>query len=283
MKIALASGKGGTGKTMVAGNLAEVLYRQREVVLADCDVEEPNLHLFFPAQAETEPVTIPVPRFDESLCTRCGKCADACRFGAVTVLPSRILFLPPLCHACGGCLLACPEGAVTEGERRVGEVRVSRPGEHLRLVSGFLDSGEIHAPRVVRAVKEWAGDAPLVILDAPPGIACPVIETLEGCDACLLVTESTPFGLHDLALAAELAGYLHIPVGIVINRSDGADDGIRAYAQEKGLPVLLTIPFDRRIAEVQNRGKLICREIPGWEGTFADLFARAEALAGERR
>jgi MinD superfamily P-loop ATPase len=279
MKIAVASGKGGTGKTMVAGNLATVLSRHREVVLADCDVEEPNLHLFFPAPGEAEPVTIPVPWFDETLCTRCGKCAEACRFGAVTVLKDRILFLPSLCHACGGCLLACPEGAVSEGERRVGEIRVSHPNERLRLVSGFLDPGEIHAPRVVRAVKERAGDDPLVILDAPPGISCPVIETLEGCDACLLVTESTPFGLHDLALAAELAAYLGVPAGVVINRSDGADEGIRAFAQEKELPILLTIPFDRRIAEVQSRGGLICNEIPGWEGTFSDLAVRVETVA----
>ena len=277
MKIAIASGKGGTGKSTVAANLAWALARSRDVALVDCDVEEPNLHLFFPAPATEMPVTTPVPEIDAERCTLCGECGKFCRFGALAVLKDSVLTFPHLCHSCGGCTLVCPQGAVREVPRTIGRVTCSRPLPRLVLISGILNEGEVQAPAVIRAAKTLAEGHPLTLYDASPGIACPVIETLEGSDACILVTESTPFGLHDLRLAVEVAETLGISAGVVINRSDGQDEETVAFCREHGLPVLMTIPFSREIAAVQNRGGLISRDIPGWEERFAGLF---EAVPG---
>jgi MinD superfamily P-loop ATPase len=283
MKIAVASGKGGTGKTMVAANLAFTLSLERDTTLVDCDVEEPNLHLFFPAEATSHEVTVTIPVIDGETCDRCGKCGEACQYGALTVLKDRVLFFPELCHSCGGCTLACPQGAIREGQRRIGQVTTAHPSPRLTLVTGILDEGNPMATPVIRAAKETAAGKDLVILDASPGTACPVIETLDGCDIVILVTESTPFGLHDLGLAAEVVGVLGIPAGVVINRSDGDDSKTREFSEGHGLPVLMTIPFDRGIAGIQNRGKLLCAEIPGWQRDFAGLFGRCEELAGGTR
>ena len=282
MKITIASGKGGTGKSTVAANLAYTLARSREVVLVDCDVEEPNLHLFFPAPAVDVPVTTPVPEIDPARCTFCGECGKFCRFGALSVLKDRVLIFPELCHSCGGCVLVCPQGAVREVPRTVGRVACSRPLPRLTLISGVLNEGEVQAPAVIRAAKVLAEGHPLTLYDASPGIACPVIETLEGSDVCVLVTESTPFGLHDLRLAAEVAERVGIPAGVVINRSDGEDAATVAFCRERGLPILMTIPFSREIAAVQNRGGLISRDLPGWEEQFTDLFDEIVRNAGVR-
>ena len=273
MKIAIASGKGGTGKSTVAANLAWALASSRDVVLVDCDVEEPNLHLFFPAQAVDLPVTTPVPEIDPARCTLCGECGKFCRFGALAVVKDCVLTFPHLCHSCGGCTLVCPQGAIREVLRTIGRVACSKPLPRLVLISGILNEGEVQAPAVIRAAKMFAEGHPLILYDASPGIACPVIETLEGSDYCLLVTESTPFGLHDLRLAAEVAETLDIPAGVVINRSDGEDEETVAFCREHDLPILMTIPFSREIAAIQNRGGLITRDLPGWEERFVDLFA----------
>ena len=280
MKIAIASGKGGTGKSTVAANLACTLSRSREVALVDCDVEEPNLHLFFLAPAVDVPVTTPVPEIDLGSCTFCGECGKFCRFGALSVLKDRVLVFPELCHSCGGCVLVCPQGAVREVPRTVGRVACSRPLPALTLISGVLNEGEVQAPTVIKAAKMLAEGHPLILYDASPGIACPVIETLEGSDVCVLVTESTPFGLHDLRLAAEVAERVGIGAGVVINRSDGQDEATLGFCRERGLPILMTIPFSREIAAVQNRGGLICRDLPGWEERFADLFGEIVKIAG---
>ena len=204
MKIAIASGKGGTGKTMVAANLAFTLSRDGQVTLVDCDVEEPNLHLFFPAPAVITEVTLPVPVIDENTCQHCGLCGEFCQYGAITVLPTRVLFFPELCHSCGGCMLVCPNDAIHEEPKRIGTVAVSTPLPRLKLISGMLDTGNPHAVPVIRAAKKLAVGDPLVICDSAPGTSCPVVETLDGCDCCILVTESTPFGLHDLRLAVDV-------------------------------------------------------------------------------
>ncbi|HOD86600.1 MAG TPA: ATP-binding protein, partial [Methanoculleus sp.] len=261
----------------VAANLGFTLALSREVALVDCDVEEPNLHLFFPAQALTAPVTTPVPEIDPDRCTLCGECGKFCRFGALSVLKDRVLVFPELCHSCGGCTLVCPQGAIEEIPRTIGRVACSSPIPRLTLVSGVLNEGEVQAPAVIRAAKALSKAHPLTIYDASPGTACPVIETIDGSDACILVTESTPFGLHDLRLAAEVAEKMGIPAGVVINRSDGRDEETLAFCRERGLPVLMTIPFSREIAAVQNRGGLICRDLPGWEERFLALF---DGIAG---
>lgn len=277
MKIAIASGKGGTGKSTVAANLACILSRSRDVVLVDCDVEEPNLHLFFPAEATDLPVTAPVPEIDPAKCNLCGECGKFCRFGALAVVKDCVLTFPYLCHSCGGCSLVCPQGAIREVPRTIGRVTTSRPFPRLTLVSGILNEGEVLAPPVIKAAKALAEGHPFILYDASPGIACPVIETLEGSDYCILVTESTPFGLHDLRLAAGVAETLGIPAGVVINRSDGKDEETVAFSREHGLPILMTIPFSREIAAVTSRGGLIATLLPGWGERFTDL---ADAIPG---
>ncbi len=282
MKLAIASGKGGTGKSMVAANLAYTLSRSGPVTLVDCDVEEPNLHLFFPAQEMTREVTVPVPVVNETTCQHCGQCSDFCQYGALTVLPERVLFFPELCHSCGGCMLVCPNEAIHEEQKRIGTISTSTPCPGLKLVSGTLDMGDPHAAPVIREAKMEAAGENLVIYDASPGTSCPVVETLDGCDACVLVTESTPFGLHDLHLAVLVARQLHVPAGVLINRSDGNDQALLEYCAGNNLHVMMRIPFDREIASIQSRGDLLCRVHPKWQESFAELYQKCIALAGER-
>lgn len=278
MRVVVASGKGGTGKTTVAANLVFTLAQSRGVVGVDCDVEGPNLHLSFPSASREVPARVTVPAFDSDRCTLCGECGRFCRFGAISVLPTGVFFLPDLCHGCEGCRYVCPEHAIRNQSRTIGTVRCARPSPFLTLIGGELDVGEIREAAVVRYAKQLAAGAPLVICDAAPGIGCAVIEAMRGADVCLLVTESTPFGAHDLALATEVVRQLEIPAGVVINRSDGADRPIREACRELDLPVLMTIPFDREIAAIQNRGGLIAREFEGWRSRFAALFLEASAL-----
>jgi MinD superfamily P-loop ATPase len=280
MKIAVASGKGGTGKSMVAANLAFTLAWTGQVTLVDCDVEEPNLHLFFPAAATITDVTVPVPVIDETACNHCGKCGEICQYGALTVLESRVLFFPELCHSCGGCTLVCPNNAIREKPKRIGTLSTSAPQPGLKLVSGTLDTGSPHAVPVIRAAKKQAAEDPVVIIDTAPGTSCPVVEALDGCDACILVTESTPFGLHDLQLAVDVAARLGVPAGIVINRSDGEDQETLRFCTDHDLEVMMTIPFDREIAAIQNRGDLLCRVRPEWQQAFCALFVKCRSLAG---
>jgi len=281
MKLAVASGKGGTGKSMIAANLAFTLSRTEPVSFVDCDVEEPNLHLFFPGQGTPRDVTVPVPVIDDSLCDRCGKCGDFCQYGAITVLPNRVLFFAELCHSCGGCTLVCPKKAIREEQKRIGTVSLSLPLPFLDLFTGTLDTGSPHAVPVIREAKKQAaaGDS-IMIIDTAPGTSCPVVEALEGCDACILVTESTPFGLHDLQLAADVTARLGIPAGIVINRSDGNDEEILRFCTDHDLDVMMTIPFSREIAAIQSRGDLLCRARPEWQKDFMGLWVKCRALAG---
>jgi MinD superfamily P-loop ATPase len=280
MKIAVASGKGGTGKSMVAANLAYMLAWTGQVTLVDCDVEEPNLHLFFPASATITDVTVPVPVVDEKVCNRCGKCGEFCQYGALTVLESRILFFSELCHSCGGCTLVCPNDAIHEEPKRIGTLSTSAPQPGLKLISGTLDTGSPHAVPVIRAAKKHAARDQLVIIDTAPGTSCPVVEALDGCDTCILVTESTPFGLHDLQLAADVATRLGVPAGIVINRSDGKDEDTIRFCIDHDLEILMTIPFDREIAAIQSRGDLLCQVRPEWQKDFCALFIKCKTLAG---
>ena len=282
MQIAVASGKGGTGKTTVAVNLALVLSASRQVTLADCDVEEPNLHLFFSGPAEEEEVTIPVPEIETNTCTLCGKCGQFCRYGALIVLKDRVLQYPQLCHSCGGCSMVCPVGSISERPEVAGVIHVSDPEPSLHLISGTLREGSIHTPAVIKAVRKKLYPEELVLLDAPPGTACAAMETLEGCDFCLLVTEPTPFGLHDLTLICQLAKLYHIPVGVVINRSDNQDNAVEHFCNEHTIPVLMRIPFDREIALKQGSGRIISKEDPVWWKRFSQLGAECLTLAGAR-
>jgi MinD superfamily P-loop ATPase len=237
MIISIASGKGGTGKTTVATNLA--LSVGPNVQLLDCDVEEPNAHLFIhPDIRESKPVFTPVPEIDEEKCTLCRKCADICRFRAIIIVGETALTFPELCHSCGGCMEVCPEKAITETGRELGVVETGRRNG-LGFVHGRLRVGEAMSPPLIRKVRASAGPEDLTIIDAPPGTSCPVIAAMKGTDFVLMVTEPTPFGLHDLKLAVEAVKLLGIPCGLVINRSDVGDERVKEYAEKENLPILM--------------------------------------------
>ncbi|MFO7963688.1 MAG: ATP-binding protein [Desulfobacterales bacterium] len=270
MKISIASGKGGTGKTTIAVNLAVSI--PEDVQLLDCDVEEPNCHLFLDLETETcEKVFAPVPHIDLDKCTFCRKCADICRFKAIAVLEKTVLTFPELCHSCGGCMAVCPENAVTEVGRELGELETGK-FNHSSFAHGRLRVGEAMAPPLIKKVKSFIRTEAVNIIDAPPGTSCPVITTIKDTDFVLMVTEPTPFGLHDLKLALGAVRLLGIPHGLVINRAGMGDERVEAYAREENLPILMQIPFDRRIAETYSRGKLIVEEMPEWKERFTALF-----------
>jgi MinD superfamily P-loop ATPase len=275
MIISVASGKGGTGKTTIATNLAVSL--GPGVRLLDCDVEEPNAHLFLkPEIRHVESVTTPVPEVDNQKCTLCRKCAEICQYKAIVVLGANVLTFSEMCHSCGGCMRVCPEGAIHETGRELGVVeRGSRNG--LEFVHGRLRVGEAMSPPLIRKVREYMRPDGVTIIDAPPGTSCPVIAAMKGADFVLLVTEPTPFGLHDLKLAVGAVRVLDIPCGLVINRADMGDDLVRAYAEEENLPILLEIPFDRRIAEAYSRGEMVVDVLPEWKERFSGLYRQIEA------
>jgi len=278
MIISIASGKGGTGKTTVATNLAVSL--ESDVQILDCDVEEPNAHLFIqPTFEESKTITTPVPEVDMDKCTLCGKCGEICQFKAIVVIAETVLPFPELCHSCGGCMEVCPEKAIRETGRELGLIeRGNKNG--LEFVHGKLRIGEAMSPPLIRKVREYTRPDMLTIIDAPPGTSCPVIASMKDADFILLVTEPTPFGLHDLELAVEAVKILGIPHGLVINRSDMGDDKVMAYAEQENLPILMEIPFDRRIAEAYSRGEMIVEVIPEWKDRFSELYLRIEKIVG---
>ena len=278
MIISVASGKGGTGKTTVSTNLAISL--DTDVRFLDCDVEEPNAHLFLqPIIDDVETVTTPVPVVDEDKCNLCEKCGEICQFKAIVVIGETVLPFQELCHSCGGCMEVCPEKAITETGRKLGIVeRGHRNG--LEFVHGKLRVGEAMSPPLIRKVRSFQQPDRLTIIDAPPGTSCPVIAAMKGADFVLMVTEPTPFGLHDLKLAVGAVQILGIPCGLVINSSDIGDDRVRVYAEQEKIPILMEIPFDRKIAEAYSRGELLVEVMPEWKERFAALYQRIEEIAG---
>jgi len=275
--ISIASGKGGTGKTTVATNLAKAI--GRNVQLLDCDVEEPNAHLFLnPVFSETDTIFTPVPEIDKEKCSLCGKCGEICRYKAIVVVNDIILTFPELCHSCGGCMEVCPEKAITEKGRALGIIQKGR-SNGIDFIHGKLRVGEAMSPPLIRKVRGCTDPDKLTIIDAPPGTSCPVITSMKNTDFVLLVTEPTPFGLHDLELAVGAVKMLDIPCGLVINRSDMGDDRVVAYAQREKLPVLMEIPFDRGIAEAYSRGEMMIDAIPAWKEKFLKLIDDIKALA----
>jgi MinD superfamily P-loop ATPase len=282
MIVSVASGKGGTGKTLVSTSLACSLKERQPVRLLDCDVEEPNDHIFLkPVISRRETVYIPVPRVDEAKCTHCGLCAKVCAYNALAVIPDRVMVFPELCHGCGACSYLCPEKAISEEGREVGVVEQGDAGG-IDFVHGKLNVGEAMATPVIRKVKEYAGDDRLVIIDVPPGTSCPVVEAVGGSDFCLLVTEPTPFGLNDLVLAVETVRELGIPLGVVLNRAGGTYKEVEKYCRRERIPVLLTIPLDTGIARLYSKGVTLAEGMPDTQETFISLWDKIREILDER-
>ena len=275
--LAIASGKGGTGKTLVATNVAAIEAASGSVVLADCDVEAPNAHLFLAGRrASITEVSVPLAVVDPDACTACGTCSHTCAFGAVRVLGQRAVVFDELCHGCGACSFACPSSAISEKDVRVGEVRMSETTSYpgLTLITGVMDVGQTKAPEVIRATRSEAREsaAGLTIVDAPPGVSCSTVASIRGADAVLLVTEPTVFGLHDLRLAVELTFALGLPVGVLVNRSGTGATDIERYCDEWDVPVVGHLPFERSIAEAYARGELVAQthpQVAEWLGYVA--------------
>jgi MinD superfamily P-loop ATPase len=282
MIISIASGKGGTGKTTLAVNLALSLPKET-VQLIDCDVEEPNSHIFLsPSIHQVTSVGISVPRIDESKCTYCGKCAQVCEYHAIAVILKNVLVFDELCHGCGACSYLCPEKAIFEVEREIGIIQEGS-ANGISFINGILNIGEPMASPIIRKTKERIQKNKAAILDAPPGTACPVIETVKGSDFCMLVTEPTPFGLNDLELAVGMLEKLGIPKGVVINKADIGDRGIWDYCKSKNIPILMEIPMDRGIAESYSRGIPFVIENSSYISQFQELFEKVEKLHESNR
>ena len=282
MIVSVASGKGGTGKTLVATSLALSLKDRERVQLLDCDVEEPDVHIFLrPVITRSEAVYIQVPEVDEKKCTYCGKCAEVCAYHAIAVLGKHVLVFPELCHGCGACSYLCPEKAISEVGKEIGVVE-SGQSDGVDFVHGKLAVGEAMAPPIIRKVKAQANSDGTVIIDVPPGTSCPVVESIKDSDFCLLVTEPTPFGLNDLVLAVELVKELKIPCGVVINRAGVGDRKVEEYCTKENIPVLLTIPMDTDIARIYSRGITLVEGMTQWKESFLELFDRVQEIAHER-
>ena len=276
MIITIASGKGGTGKTTVATSLAASL--EDRINLIDCDVEEPNVHIFLkPDFTSSEIVNTMVPAVDMSRCNLCGACEEICQFSAITLVGKKIMTFPEMCHSCKGCVMVCPEDAVKESHRELGEIVRGSIGQ-IELYYGNLRVGEAMSPPLIEKVKENAVKTGTNIIDAPPGTSCPVIAALKGSDFVLLVTEPTPFGLNDLVLAVEAVRILDIPFGIVINRSDIGDDRTKKYAEKEAIPVMMEIPHRREIAEAYSKGIMMIDIIPAMRKSFKSLYSNIKEI-----
>lgn len=279
MRIAVASSKGGTGKTTVATSLALALEAAGSVEFLDCDVEEPNAHLFLkPEIIERTPIHLPVPQIDESRCTACGKCAEVCVFNAIAAIKDTVMVFPELCHGCTACWVLCPEDAILHGRREIG-VLERGPAGTMAFRHGWLRIGEAMSPPLIRAVKENTGAADFSLLDAPPGTSCPVVETVRDADVVLLVTEPTPFGLNDLVLAADMVAALGRPSAVVVNRAGIGDGAVAEFCASRGLPLLFEIPFDRRIAEAYSRGEPLVTAFPNYRERFEELGVALRRMA----
>jgi len=276
MKIAIGSGKGGTGKTTVAVALA--LAATDPVQYLDCDVEEPNGHIFMkPDLKERTPVHVPVPSVDSVLCTGCGACSQICQFNAIISLSGAAMVFPELCHGCGGCSLVCPTGAISEVDYEIGCVETGCAGA-VAFTQGSLSVGRAMSPPVIRAVKRHAKQDLLTIIDCPPGTSCPFIASIKGADVALLVTEPTPFGLHDLTLAVDTVRQLNIPFGVMINRVEARENNVTAYCEAQGIEVLMQIPQQRRVAVAYSRGHSLLTAAPELKIEFRRVLERVSTM-----
>ena len=271
MIISVASGKGGTGKTTVSTSLA-LSIEEDNIQFVDCDVEEPNSFIFLkPENVEKIEATVLVPEIDKNKCTFCGLCQEVCEYNALVVLKDNVMVLPELCHSCGGCSLLCPEKAISEVDRGIGVIEHGRK-ENIEIVYGRLNIGEAMPVPLIKMVKKYIKKENTVIIDAPPGTSCPVIEAVKDSDYCILVTEPTPFGLNDLKLAVGVMRELNKPFGIIINRFGIGDKGIEQYCSEEDIPILLKIPFEREIAVGYSKGIPLVELNPKYKEEFRKIY-----------
>jgi MinD superfamily P-loop ATPase len=277
MRIVVASGKGGTGKTTIATSLALVAAERASVRFMDCDVEAPNAGLFLdPVLATRKEVGILIPKVDENICTYCGKCAEVCQFHAIAVIGKKSLVFPELCHGCGSCTLVCPENAISEHLDVMGVLESGPAANNIDFAQGVMNVGEPMAVPIIRELKKWKsnGNNKIEVRDAPPGASCPVVETIRGADFVLLVTEPTPFGLHDLKQVAEIARELGLPTGVIINRAGIGDNAVQEYCDESGIPILMRIPMDRKIAEGIAQGNALVEIKPELDLAFSEMLGQ---------
>ncbi|WP_372808837.1 ATP-binding protein [Pontiella sp.] len=281
MKLAIASGKGGTGKTTLSCAIA--LAQTEPVCLLDCDVEEPNSHFFIQPEIErTEAVFSLVPKVDETKCTGCGECGRVCQFSAIISLGKKTMVFNELCHSCGACARICPTHAIEEVRKPIGSLEIGRKAG-VRFVSGRMDVGVAMSPPVIRATLKHAVETELTLVDCPPGTSCPFVTAVKGCDAVLLVTEPTPFGLHDLVLAIETIRELGLPFTVVVNRANGEQNRISDYCAAENIPLLLQIPEDRRVAEAYSRGQALTTAMPELKTALASIPQQMKDLTEGRK
>lgn len=270
MIISIASGKGGTGKTTVAVNLALAI--ENGIQLLDCDAEEPNAHIFIrPKITEKKSVFVPMPEVDREKCNLCSKCAQICAYNAIAVVKGKLLIFPELCHGCGACSYLCPQKAIREVNKEIGYLEIGNKNE-LDFVHGKLNIGEILVTFIIKEIKKHKTQKKTVVIDCPPGTSCPMITAVKDSDYCILVTEPTPFGLNDLVLAVEVLRKLDIPFGVVINRSDLGNKNVENYCQKEDIRILAKIPFSKEIAVAYSKGVTIVDSLPSYKQLFQEMF-----------
>jgi len=281
MIISVASGKGGTGKTTISTSLA-LSIEEEPVQFIDCDVEEPNSFIFLkPDNLKKKSATVLVPEIDKNKCTFCGLCQEICEYNALVVLKDNVLVLPELCHSCGGCSLLCPEKAISEVDREIGTIEMGKRN-NIEIVYGRLNIGEAMPVPLVKMVKKYIQKTNTVVIDAPPGTSCPVIEAVKDSDYCILVTEPTPFGLNDLKLAVGIMRELNKPFGVIINRHGMGDSGVEEYCREENIEILLKVPFEKEIAVAYSNGIPLVELYPDYKKKFKNILNMITNIVEER-
>jgi MinD superfamily P-loop ATPase len=272
--VAVASGKGGTGKTTVAVNLAQVIRESgHKVQYLDCDVEEPNGHIFLKPQITvSKEVTVTVPQVILDKCTACGKCGEICQYSAIVCIKENVLTFEQLCHSCGGCWRICPANAIEQKPLKIGDIELGKSGD-VDFVTGKLRIGNVRTPSLIKEVKKHIKKDCIAIIDVPPGTSCPVVEAVKGTDFVLLVTEPTPFGLNDLKLAVALVRKLNLPFAVVINRYGIGDDKVEKYCKDENIDIFIKLPDDRRIAEAYSTGQMIIDVLGEYREKFSLIYA----------